>query len=93
MVATPRIKAYARDVFTASTDAQAFLMEALGGVETIKGMGIERPVRLKWEKKYVKALEYPVPRADASTSGSASPASCSMPRSPSPSCGSAPTWC
>jgi ATP-binding cassette subfamily B protein len=57
VVATPRIKSYARDVFSASTDAQAFLMEALGGVETIKGMGMERPVRLKWEKKYVKALE------------------------------------
>jgi subfamily B ATP-binding cassette protein HlyB/CyaB len=57
VVATPRIKSYAREVFTASTDAQAFLMEALGGVETIKGMGMERPVRLKWEKKYVKALE------------------------------------
>jgi subfamily B ATP-binding cassette protein HlyB/CyaB len=57
VVATPRIKSYAREVFSASTDAQAFLMEALGGVETIKGMGMERPVRLKWEKKYVKALE------------------------------------
>jgi ATP-binding cassette subfamily B protein len=57
VVATPRIKAYAREVFSASTDAQAFLMEALGGVETVKGMGMERPVRLKWEKKYVKALE------------------------------------
>jgi ATP-binding cassette, subfamily B, bacterial HlyB/CyaB len=57
VVATPRIKVYAREVFSASTDAQAFLMEALGGVETIKGMGMERPVRLKWEKKYVKALE------------------------------------
>ncbi len=55
--ATPRIKDYAREVFTASTDAQSFLMEALGGIETIKGMGSERPVRLKWEKKYVKALE------------------------------------
>ena len=32
-------------------------MEALGGVETIKGMGIERPVRIKWEKKYAKSLE------------------------------------
>jgi ATP-binding cassette, subfamily B, bacterial HlyB/CyaB len=32
-------------------------MEVLGGVETVKGMGIERPVRLKWEKKYAKALE------------------------------------
>ncbi|MES2150724.1 MAG: peptidase domain-containing ABC transporter [Pseudomonadota bacterium] len=57
VLVTPRIKAYARDVFTASTDAHSFLMEALGGIETIKGMGSERPVRLKWEKKYVKALE------------------------------------
>src|SRR5207245_9371924 len=30
--------------------------EALGGVESVKGMGIERAVRLKWEKKYAKAL-------------------------------------
>ncbi|MDE1184290.1 peptidase domain-containing ABC transporter [Paraburkholderia sp.] len=56
-LATPKIKAYAREVFTSSTDSKAFLMEALAGVETIKGMGIERPVRLRWEKKYVKALE------------------------------------
>jgi ATP-binding cassette subfamily B protein len=54
---TPHIKQYAREVFNASTDAHAFLMEALGGVETIKGMGSERPVRLKWERKYVKALD------------------------------------
>ncbi len=57
VVATPRVKNYAREVFAASTDAQAYLMEALGGVETVKGMGIERPVRLKWEKKYAKSLE------------------------------------
>ncbi len=57
VLATPKLKNYARDVFTASTDAKAYLMEALGGVETVKGMGIERSVRLKWEKKYAKALE------------------------------------
>lgn len=57
VLVTPRIKNFARDVFTASTDAKAFLMETLGGVETIKGMGIERPMRLKWERKYAKALE------------------------------------
>ncbi|HEY1996576.1 peptidase domain-containing ABC transporter [Paraburkholderia sp.] len=56
-LATPKIKAYAREVFSASTDSKAYLMEALAGVETIKGMGIERPVRLKWEKKYARALE------------------------------------
>jgi subfamily B ATP-binding cassette protein HlyB/CyaB len=57
VLVTPRVKNYAREVFNVGTDAQAFLMEALGGVETVKGMGIERPVRLKWEKKYAKALE------------------------------------
>jgi ATP-binding cassette subfamily B protein len=57
VLVTPKVKAYARESFTAGTDAKSFLMEALGGVETVKGMGIERPVRLKWEKKYAKALE------------------------------------
>lgn len=57
VAATPRIKHYAREAFTASTDAKAFLMEALGGAETVKGMGIERPIRLRWEKKYARALE------------------------------------
>ncbi|OUL80277.1 peptidase domain-containing ABC transporter [Paraburkholderia hospita] len=57
LIATPKIKTYARDTFAAGTDSKSFLMEALSGVETVKGMGIERPVRLRWEKKYAKALE------------------------------------
>ncbi len=56
VVATPRLKGYAREVFAASTDAESILMETIGGAETVKGMGIERPMRLKWEKKYAKAL-------------------------------------
>ena len=56
VLVTPRVKSFARESFAAGTDAKAYLMEALGGVETVKGMGIERPVRLKWEKKYAKAL-------------------------------------
>jgi subfamily B ATP-binding cassette protein HlyB/CyaB len=56
-LATPKLKRYAREVFSASTEAKSLLMETLGGIETVKGMGIERPVRLKWERKYAKALE------------------------------------
>jgi len=56
VLVTPKVKSYARESFAAGTDAKSYLMEALGGVETVKGMGIERPVRLKWEKKYAKAL-------------------------------------
>ncbi len=55
--ATPRTKRFAREVFSASTEAKSLLMETLSGVETVKGMGIERPVRLKWERKYAKALD------------------------------------
>ncbi|MEO5696689.1 MAG: peptidase domain-containing ABC transporter [Burkholderiaceae bacterium] len=57
VLVTPKVKRYAREVFNASTAAKSFLMESLGGVETVKGMGVERSVRLKWEKKYTKALE------------------------------------
>jgi ATP-binding cassette subfamily B protein len=56
-LSTPNTKRYAREVFSASTDAKSYLMETLGGIETVKGMGIERPVRLKWERKFVKSLE------------------------------------
>ncbi len=56
VLVTPKVKGFARESFAAGTDAKSYLMEALGGVETVKGMGIERPVRLKWEKKYAKAL-------------------------------------
>jgi ATP-binding cassette, subfamily B, bacterial HlyB/CyaB len=57
VLVTPKVKGFAREVFSVTTDAKSYLMEALGGAETVKGMGIERPVRLKWEKKYAKALE------------------------------------
>ncbi|RKP53339.1 peptidase domain-containing ABC transporter [Pararobbsia silviterrae] len=56
-LATPRIKANAREMFASATEAKSFLMELLGGVETVKGMGIERAVRLKWERKYAKSLD------------------------------------
>jgi ATP-binding cassette, subfamily B, bacterial HlyB/CyaB len=57
VLVTPKVKRFAREAFSAMTDAKSYLMEALGGAETVKGMGIERPVRLKWETKYAKALE------------------------------------
>ena len=57
VLVTPRVKRFAREVFGTMTDAKSYLMEALGGAETVKGMGIERPVRLKWETKYAKGLD------------------------------------
>lgn len=57
LAVTPKLKAYARDVFSASTATESTLMEIIGGIETIKGMGIERAMRLKWERQYARALE------------------------------------
>ncbi|WP_020682746.1 peptidase domain-containing ABC transporter [Marinobacterium rhizophilum] len=57
VLVTPRLKHYAREAFEASTDAESVLMETLSGAETIKGMGIERAVRLKWERKYARSLD------------------------------------
>jgi ATP-binding cassette subfamily B protein len=54
---TPRIKNYARREFETSTDAESVLMETISGAETVKAMGIERSMRLKWEKKYANALD------------------------------------
>ena len=56
LLITPKIKQYARRNFDASTDAEAMLMETLNGSETVKAMGIERSMRMRWEKKYAKAL-------------------------------------
>ncbi len=54
---TPKLKRFAREVFAASTETESILMEIIGGVETVKGMGIERAMRLKWERQYAKSLD------------------------------------
>ncbi len=56
VLVTPRMKAYSRKMFEASTDAEGVLMETISAAEPIKGMGIERQARLKWEEKYARAL-------------------------------------
>jgi ATP-binding cassette subfamily B protein len=57
ILATPRLKHYARKGFEAATDAESLLMETLSGAETVKAMGIERPMRMRWETRYAKSLD------------------------------------
>lgn len=54
---TPRIKQFARESFEKSTDAESVLMETISGAETVKAMGNERAMRLRWEKRYAAALD------------------------------------
>ncbi|MEM1433624.1 MAG: peptidase domain-containing ABC transporter [Pseudomonadota bacterium] len=56
VLVTPRMKDYGRQTFEATTDAEGVLMETINAAESVKGMGIERQARLKWEKRYVNAL-------------------------------------
>lgn len=53
---TPKMKDYARRSFDAGAAAESTLIETISAAETVKGMGIERPMRLKWEKKYAESL-------------------------------------
>jgi subfamily B ATP-binding cassette protein HlyB/CyaB len=57
VLSTPMLKNYARRDFEASTGAESLLMETLSGAETVKATAIERPMRLKWERQYTKALD------------------------------------
>ena len=57
VLVTPRIKDFARQSFEAGADAESSLIETIGAAETVKGMGIERAMRLKWEKKYARSLD------------------------------------
>jgi ATP-binding cassette subfamily B protein len=54
VVATPRIKNYAREAFAAATDAKAFLMESLGGAETMT-------TREKEASSFGRRVDLPVP--------------------------------
>ena len=51
LFATPRFKEYARKSFYIESDSESLLMETLSAAETVKGMGVEHSMRMKWEKK------------------------------------------
>ena len=56
VLVTPRMKDYSRKIFETSTEAEGLLMETVSAAESVKAMGIERQMRLNWERKYANAL-------------------------------------
>ena len=68
LAATPRYKDYARKSFYAEAESESLLMETLSGAESVKAMAVERNMRLKWEQKYIKALDIKF-RTEMFTSG------------------------
>lgn len=51
---TPRIKAFAQKIFLANSQSQAYLIEALNGIETIKATSNEYMARSRWENAFVE---------------------------------------
>ena len=49
LVFTPLLLRISRENFAAETKERSYLIEALGGIGTIKSMGVERNVRWRWE--------------------------------------------
>jgi HlyB family type I secretion system ABC transporter len=50
VAATPFLKKISREVFTATTEENSYLIEALTGVRTVKSMAVEKTVRWRWEE-------------------------------------------
>jgi HlyB family type I secretion system ABC transporter len=49
VVFTPFLLKVSRENFTAKTTERSYLIQAIGGVSTVKSMGVERNVRWRWE--------------------------------------------
>jgi subfamily B ATP-binding cassette protein HlyB/CyaB len=48
---TPAIRARLHEKFNRGADNQAFLVEAISGIQTVKAMAIEPPLMRKWEEQ------------------------------------------
>ncbi len=58
VVITPAIRARLHEKFNRGADNQAFLVETLSGMQTVKAMAVEPPLLRKWEEQlagYVRA--------------------------------------
>ena len=58
VVVTPIIRARLNEKFNRGAENQAFLVEAINGIQTVKAMAVEPPLQRKWEEQlagYVQA--------------------------------------
>lgn len=56
-VTTPFLRRLSREIFAASNNETAYLIQSLTGIRTIKSMAIEQTVRWQWEEHFVKAVK------------------------------------
>ncbi len=53
---TPVMKRQSREAFFRQSDSQAYMIEAIGGIQTVKTQSAERWVRWKWESLLARAM-------------------------------------
>jgi HlyB family type I secretion system ABC transporter len=56
VVATPFVKRISREIFNAKTTERSYLIEVITGINTVKAMGVERPVRWQWEDLFNRSI-------------------------------------
>ncbi len=56
LVFTPIIRRLNIDAFQARAEADSHLIESINGIDTIKALHTESPVRWKWEDKYIRSM-------------------------------------
>lgn len=57
LIFTPVMKRNSRRVFQAGAETQSYVVEAVSGMNTVKAMAAERPVRWTWEEKMRRHLD------------------------------------
>jgi subfamily B ATP-binding cassette protein HlyB/CyaB len=57
VVVTPIMKRISRETFQAGAEAQSYIVESINGVNTVKAMAAEKPVRWKWEEMLERLMD------------------------------------
>lgn len=55
-VFTPIMKKISKETFQAGAEVQSYIVESINGVNTVKAMAVEKPVRWKWEELLEKLM-------------------------------------
>lgn len=56
LIFTPILKRLNIDSFAARAESESHLIESINGIDTVKAMNVEYPIRWKWEDKFIKTL-------------------------------------
>ncbi|NLT95544.1 MAG: peptide cleavage/export ABC transporter [Clostridia bacterium] len=56
LVFTPYMKKVSRETFQAAAETQSYIVESISGINTVKGLAAEKPVRWKWEEKLSRTM-------------------------------------